>query len=380
MLTIRGKESGFSLVELALVMAFAGIVLASTLQAYTIYSKKRVWDDTDTNLRVLNDAMAKFHNDHDRYPCPTDPSLPETDVNFGKEVCPPTGAPAVGACAGGICRAGGRDADGDTAPDPILIGSIPFITMGVAAKVTLDGYDRKITYAVTEGLTSAATFDTRNGALEVFDAKLGLSAFRDPATNAEFPWTGHLVLLSHGNDGKGGYTTAGVRRNCTAGAADTENCDNDGYFVRSGWGLVPGSAAFYDDIIQYRVSEISSLWSYVPGGTDSIYNKNPGFIGIGTDTPTQRLDVNGNVKAVDVLAGQLCDAAGTNCFPTEAIAGSADIIKCPTNRAMTGIRNSAAECDAMPVPVVGITPGTCADPANPYVIGIAADGSIICGP
>jgi hypothetical protein len=65
-----------------------------------------------------------------------------------------------------------------------------------------------------------------------------------------------------------------------------------------------------------------------------------GNVGIGTTTPTQKLDVNGNIKGTQLCIGTDCRSSwpggGTLSCTTEFIAGSQKYIACPSGYTMTG--------------------------------------------
>ena len=153
----------------------------------------------------------------------------------------------------GYCRVSGRDADGDSADDGVLIGNIPYVTLGVPYNEALDGWKHRFTYAVTETMTDSATFIPTRGAIMVWkaDGSTPLS-FGDPANPNANPkhqngqGTAHFVYFSHGENGRGSYSIEGIRigENCDNGvftAAEVaaagkdyneiENCDNDYEFT-----------------------------------------------------------------------------------------------------------------------------------------------------
>ena len=213
--------------------------------------------------------------------------------------------------------------------------------------------------------TSGCSINDRQGAIFV-NEEHGASLV-DP------PGSAHMVIVSHGDDGKGAYTEAGqIVSPCTAGAMDSENCDDDGVFI-SALRSVGSNAFYFDDIVVFRLWTMSNLWSFTPSNPDNIYNRNPGNVGIGTDDPQQRLDVEGSIRAVSVHSSNYCDRAGTDCFPASVIGGAG--IRCTGGNVMTGIRQNAAICS--PVPLPPSFAGLC--PSGQFVRGIQSSGGLICG-
>lgn len=363
------KRQGFSLIELAIVLAIAGLILAALLSAYNQYQARKGLEDTQARMNSISAAIMLFYSENGRYPCPASHTLSVNDANSGKESCP-AATPAIGSCDSGICRAAGaRDVGGDGNPDPVLIGTVPYkdlnISLNLSMQNTFDGYGQQFTYAVTEALTDQLTFDETAGAIGV-TSETGISVIT-PADS------GHVVIVSHGPDAKGGYTPEGLQaRACAAGQMDGENCDDDANFI-AGIRSMGSNADYYDDMVRFALWKVTTLWTQSPLNPNDIYNRNPGNVGIGTDTPTERLDVNGNVKAIDMQADRFCDVTGGDCFPADTIGGSG--ISCSSGQAMTGIAYNSAVCDPLTFPS-GVTPGTC--PSGQFVAGIDASGNIVC--
>lgn len=357
--------SGFSLIELCIVLVIAGLLLAVVAQVYMIYAQKKSLSDTFARQTSISAAIARFYAENGRYPCPAIPSLGRYDANVGREHCP-AAVPAMGACDAGLCRAAGRDTDLDGNPNAVLIGDVPFVTLSIAMTDTYDGWGRKFSYAVTELLTSNATFNEGIGAIGVVKED-GVSLV-NPADSA------HLVIVSTGQDGKGGYLPdGGLFAPCATAQLDGENCDADARFM-SGLRADAAGPSHFDDIMQYKIWTMSSLWSFAPSNPNNIYNRNPGNVGVGTTTPQQKLDVNGNIRADEAHVERLCDNAGLNCFAPGIIGGAG--INC-AGGAMTGIANAAPVCANL-LPPSGANPGTC--PGGEYMVGLDAAGNILCGP
>ena len=307
----------------------------------------------------------------------------------------------------------GRDANEDGNDDRILVGGVPFATIlhpnpaiGVPTRDfseadAFDAWGKKLTYAVSELMTDAG-YNENYGAIDIVD--------EHGQTILEVAQTAHTVIISHGPNGVGAFTADGqLTENCSLGITEdtdgdgepdaqpgvpaayttnpdeTENCDmNDARFMS---GLYSErTSSFYDDMMTYQLIKSSSIW--VPSGlvfddngtpgnpADDIEilqvsNTNPGNIGLGTQSPTEMLEVVGDIQAMQILADQYCDSAGQDCMSAEAIAGTG--MTCPNGQVATGIENNSVRCaPAFSGPVVG----TC--PANQYMVGISNVTGVIC--
>jgi len=357
---------GFSLIEMAIVTVIIGFILAAMLESFSIYRKNDV-------VRTSNDHLAKVHSAimayaanglHRNYPRPAPRNLQIGQDEYGKET-PIADLPALDSCnAFDVCRvSGARDMDGDTNPDPVLIGAIPFKSMApdvddinafldeklsyeqlLSIKDTYDGWGRQFGYAVTESLTNPASYIAENGAIDI-RTEAGTSLV-EPAGSA------HLIVWSGGENGAGVYTADAVRIPCNAAVLEGENCDEmvnfDANFI-SGVIARADAATYYDDMLRFHIWGSSQLWRL---GASAMWNTNPGNVGIGTDTPQNRLHVaTGDIEATRVLTNRICDNTGGNCLDPNILGGTG--IRCPNpTDAVKSINNSDVNCAAVISPPV----------------------------
>ncbi len=434
---MKHRDNGFTLVEVAIVMLVSGILLTAAVRGYDLFSRDKERRVTVENIEAVNSAIALFQAAHDRFPCPARLTARLGDPDYGQEIdcsaaipiVPPIGVDTVAAHPD-------RDPDDDPAtPHNILIGGVPFVTLemevdefdltifhpvrlDLSSTQILDGWGNKLTYAVSESLVQQDTFNDDLGVVSVsdeFDQSLV-----DPEHSA------HFVVLSHGSNGRGAYTTTGVRigNPCTGGSVtlpsppappaplnggtttiEYENCNGDELFISALRNDVPGNA-YNDDIASFQLFISSDLWEFAPGppgapptAPGSIVNKNFGNVGIGTDTPTEKLHVEGKLKAESSKSVRICSAAGeADCFEPGLLGGGANPfdhakdtdppspdgltgkqgMSCsdPTH-AMIGIVDNKPVCASPFVGFGGIT-DKC-DPGE-YMIGIKSNNTVDCEP
>ncbi len=400
------NEKGFSLLETALLLLIAGIVAVPMLEAYNLYVKERNLSKTYSAGSTVQNAITEFYELHDRYPCPAIPELAVGDPLHGVEQCPGKdmdgdgsimAAMVMESCTTGYCRVSGRDANGDGSDDGVLIGNIPYVTLGVPYNEALDGWKHRFTYAVTETMTDSATFIPTRGAIMVWksDGSTPLN-FGDPSNPDANPKhqngqaTAHFVYFSHGDNGRGSYTIDGVRigDTCDNGvftAADIaaagkdynelENCDNDYEFTwdSEAYSMQQGFD-YYDDIFYFQDGLPSGgTWNY-SGVQEDVFTSFGGNLGIGTPDPQFAVDVNGNIRAASLTRTTgYCDENGDNCMEAQVIGGSG--ISC-SGKPMGGIELNNGVCE-VELPSGSIA-GDC--PSGQYVTGVDASGNVICEP
>lgn len=385
----KKSKSGFSLLELAIFMVIVGLVTATTLQTYKIYTSGKALNITKGRLFEIESALTQFLTKNGRLPCPAVPSEGPTALTSGMEISTCGSDPtegAVGSCtAGGYCQSPGRDANSNATPDLVLSGYVPYITLGLAMKSSLDGWDKKIKYVVTAKLTQSATYNAGYGAISV-------QAANGANTLSSAAGTGQVVLMSHGEDGRGAYTLGGaLYAACPASASsgrDFENCNeplNATYYDRNARSFVSGPD-HYDDYVHYKYMIVSSTDRWTHSSATTMQNSGGRRVGIGTPTPTNHLHVAGNIKASGLRANNYCNYGinppaavvgtagkpGINCLPPSLFGGIGS--SCAVG-SMNGIKDAAAQC-AISIAPGSIATGTCG--TGTVMCGVDGAGGIIC--
>lgn len=390
-------QQGFTLIEMAFVVLISGMMAVIYTQSYFRYVEGQRVARTEEAMDLSESAMKEWLDLKKTYPCPADPELPETHPNYGRENCSST-----------AIRVAGRDADGDGTPDSILVGAIPFRTLldpngdgntddglrdiPLTAATSLDGWGNKLTYAVTENLTKLSTYRQNGGAIQIVD-EFNLSII-DP------PGSMHVILISHGPNGRGAYTTSGNLTDTCGSSVPTvpppgppvvtalterENCNGDGIFIQALKSLRDES--YFDDIVKYFAMREGRLW--VDYGAGRAANTNAGNVGVGTSTPQAKLDVNGSIGGLQITGRNFCDKSNVDdtCMPLAALASNDPKMSCRAGAsgigagsatAIRSIQNNQVECESL---FPTMPTGTC--PSGRIAVGIqrsASGVSLICDP
>jgi len=276
---MKYKENckGFTLIEMTIVLLIASVIMAAVLSFARPYFAQMRIDRTNDAVRATEIALRGYFNENGVYPCPAPlDALRGTAEDGTPSNCADPADPLLGP---GLTRVAGPNGGF------VRIGAIPYRELNIPADATIDSEDNRLTYAVVEGATSLPLPVV--GEIDVVDTG-GVSILSELA---------FYMFFSHGLDGKGSYTDAGVANGigCAGPAEDIENCDGDAIFVAAQRSL--GTPAdYYDDVSPYNylVSDSEEyLWARTPNNSDDIYNLNTHFVGIGTDQPWADLTVRG---------------------------------------------------------------------------------------
>ncbi len=403
----QSRSTGFTLVEISIVMMITGLMLIPLLMLYSQYDLNRKIETTKSNMANAETVMAVFSPL--RYPCPADRSLQPGDPNYGVDICTIAGFTLagvpncdVGGNEQGFCKVpGARDTDDD--PDAtvgnnnefVLIGGIPTISAGLiiagmSDEKTLDGWGRKLNYAVS--YTSSRPDRTegfnrfKNGVIKVVDEFGNNTA----GVNDD----GQFVIFSSGETGLGAYNANGISTPCAIVTSDGENCDGDFTFRQALANSEGAGNGFFDDrLLAYNVRG-GDLWLTVTDNnflpTTHMRPYFTGAVGVGTATPAAfpptgtnnlMLDVAGNLRAGAIRTDNLCNLDGSLCLNINSNTGffgdrQPGINSCANpGNVMTGISGGQVVCSAPSIATPGVEK-TC--PPGFFLKGLLSDGKIIC--
>ncbi len=257
------KNKGFTLIELAIVLLIAGVLLASASALLLTYVKQSQLSVTHKRLDSIDEALQLFLELNGRYPCAAPLNAAFGAATFGVEIanldC--DGAAVVANQTTQVVGRGARN---------VRIGAVPVRTLNLPDDYIADVWGGRFTYAVTSALASNGTYDRTQGAIFVNDS--GAGAAPNPVVTFPVPGSAHYVITSHGINNSGATVLAGGGVvACTAGTLENENCDGDATFMNT---LLVGNAAganLYDDIV---VSTLSALGDQVPPFAVMAFNLN----------------------------------------------------------------------------------------------------------
>ncbi len=258
------RQSGFSLLEIAIVLTVIGIVLGMGLQAATRFAESESIDLTEARLDAIEAALVLYVSRNGRLPCPSAADAAADSAAWGDEI----------ARSGDVCTGTTGDA----------VRGVPWRELGLTADYALDGWRRRISYFVFQDAPTGAISLVKDGALDatdcVFDAVgmagatvpdcTGNPAFQDflidrgfrvqdeNGVDILFPdgWErgggAAFVLVSHGADGCGAYDQSGDPLTaCNIASAQADNSDYDTRFVEGPINQSTDPEDYFDDHIRF---------------------------------------------------------------------------------------------------------------------------------
>lgn len=187
-LITREKQKGFSLLEMAIVLAIVGLLLAGLLPTLTGQIEQQRRNDTRKQMDDIRDALTGYAIINNRLPCP-----------------------ALATAVTGTANAGIADCS-------LNSGVLPWVTLGVNET---DAWGRRYTYAASSTFTTANFTLTSTGNLIVKTATTGTNL----ASNLP------AIFISHATNGFGAYTPQGIQIAAGSDADETENSNANTIFV-----------------------------------------------------------------------------------------------------------------------------------------------------
>ena len=348
-------SKGFSLIETAIGMVVAGLIIAGILAMAQAENADRRQRYTSGNLAKIETAINQYYRLTGAYPRPANLSFNEINPNYGKEeswvnaAAIPQCSSATWFSTNGICR---------TTADPniaAVVGAVPFAALQLNIEDSLDGWDNKIIYVVTEVKTDPSRFSDNNGVI----TSQALDINRVPTVVDNLT---DFVLFSTGETGRGGYGKDGIPIapcGTMAQGFDNENCDFDSVFileVNPNNLSIPNArsevagAGFYDDITEEQAQVPISTWfPSLTNNADIITLATR--IGIGTTNPQVSIHVVGDIRVdSNIMSSNICDENNNNCFEPELITGTRPEMRCDNTDIMFGeqpmmeVANSKVGC------------------------------------
>lgn len=400
--TSGNRESGYSLLQMAIALLVAGVIGGSLLSGYALYEKRLAIQTTEDKVKLAINALQKFKQLNGRLPCPASLGAPYGSAPYGMETdCADTSIAPGSVPTQGSTTAGGLDGVGiqTSVRVPALTqprvryGMLPFRSLNMAEEDAYDAYGSRMVYVLTESMGVRLTANNNNGGIGIVDNKPIPESVIQPPNSAIF------AVFSPGPDRAGGYTKTGVVPIPCGAGMDAQNCNGGAAPIyRTALKSYSNGAPHYDDTINFFSELPDTYWVREEAAPDNIVDTSPDGVGVGTATPAVELDIanswsagqttvpQGTLRAsTKVKADKICpqNSVGTdaNCFETRNLAGDittgtpgteaapGDGMKCPTGKYMNGIQGGKPICKDAEV--------RC-NVATQILTGVTSAGAAIC--
>ena len=334
----RGKQEGYTLVEMAIALMIIGLLVAPLYALYQKYLIIKAHETTQRNVTAVTEAINSYRFANGFFPCPAPLDVGRGAVGYGLSTdCADVASVAEGNFGDGYSvmepalRSDGENiydsngtnvtANADAVDDNIRVrrGAIPSVELGLTEDTALDGYGNKLTYVVTEQLAdpafmaaySALNLDSSYlGAINVEDENDESLIFDDDTAGTTTPLT-QYVVLSHGPDGEGAFRQDGVLVSaCPAGEKQSLNCNLTAATAVFSNAIIntAAGAGFNDDTIRYyNRSQNTDAWEVTINNTNDIQLKptiTSDQLDIGVISGNDGIsEIDGTILAEDTSAG-----------------------------------------------------------------------------
>jgi prepilin-type N-terminal cleavage/methylation domain-containing protein len=234
----RGSR-GFTLIELAVVLLIVVVLLTLGAGVVNLASENSSFSQTRRKQEAVKDALIAYLGKNKRLPCPDLPAAPGNTPGLGDDNRTTAGDP--------------------TSPCSVDAGVLPYIELGIPRDFALDGWENFFTYRVTVDAADLSLDWARTpitsfapgkpGKLDVSMRSPATSAVLTPLTSA--PDHAVAVVVSHGKNGLGAWTSQGTRNILPTGADELANANATGVFIQRDVSDVNVSAGPFDDLVIY---------------------------------------------------------------------------------------------------------------------------------
>ena len=208
--------------------------------------KSECYAKTRLQLREIGASLDSYVRSNGAYPKPARVNIGVTGTSFGKSD-DGTNLASTGAAAA-----------------KVWFGALPFATIGLPASYASDCWGNRFTYAVTDVLTSSATFAANDGALTVRAGNWSAAPTACGSGGNCISSKAAYALASRGENPlvpcQRNYSGLAAGCYCNSQQADSgvtrpdkENCDtNNAVFHASAFNNGPNAPNYFDDLVIYR--------------------------------------------------------------------------------------------------------------------------------
>ena len=224
------QQRGFTLIEIAMVLFIVALLLAGLMPAINAQLDQQRTNETLKRMSEIKEALIGFAISQGRLPCSADGTKILGQAGYGTERA--------------SCSAG------------IAYGVVPWITLGTSET---DAWGNRFTYRVTsdfadttDGTSNSTTCSTTAGVsfqlCSTITGPTNLLTIQTSASGTVIASKIPVIIISHGKNGYGAYTTKGTVNSVPAGnldeVANTDHSANVVYVSHS-------QTTNFDDLVDW---------------------------------------------------------------------------------------------------------------------------------
>ena len=272
--SLRGM-SGFTLLEMAMVLAIIGLIMVTILSMTKTLSSSSKISATQSKEALIKAALINFIATNNRLPCPADPTATTSTAGTLSTPAGTFGTETVTAATPKGCAM--------PLNTNVYAGVVPWVTLGLTQDAATDGYNQYFTYLVAStGIQTVSaslvnsgipSISGLKGAISIYASSTTLTAPTNNCTptgsTATYnPCSVVVALISHGADGYGAYTNGGPAP-AFAFADENQNALHTNQIVMHDFAM-NATNPFDDIILSMTASDLLSPLS--ANGTIQPYN------------------------------------------------------------------------------------------------------------
>lgn len=274
---IARHSRGFTLIEMTFVLMIIAMIATGGLALLARNVEREKVEITTKRIQTIMEAVEQYAHAFGHLPCPAANNVALDGETFGRADGSEPASYADGSLppssGADNCTADFVDIEYNTGADDVMVvGMVPITSLGLPPIYTLDGWNRKFTFAVDENLTVSDDYANTSihGDIQMVDEG-GDSLIGDPTVvqwpsavvGADFdPETqgAAAVVISHGPNGHGAVRakTGNIITLASPGDAEVINAVAAGTTMTGVFSIVPfnesnvPAGSYFDDIIDFR--------------------------------------------------------------------------------------------------------------------------------
>ncbi len=234
----RRAQSGFSLMELALVLALVAVMMSFGLEGINGFDTVKRIETTEERLEYIQTAIDKYVDDNSAYPCPArldrrfNNVTGDGDPEFGEASCDTSFVTGI-------------------ASDTVLVGALPVKALNLPERYASDGWGNKLVYIVSEDVTTGGTGSSGNGVIDI--------RYGTPGGNLSLTTAGAYMVISHGPEATGatGIKSASANSCSLDSTPNSYNCNfsTNVFYDTTHDYEVGNTTSFFDDYVVWKAAD-----------------------------------------------------------------------------------------------------------------------------